>query len=578
MAMGRGLRRLLVVVPLLMAMLVVAPVARPSVPEAAAQDEVAIEIRDFEFSPATLEVPVGTTVTWTNVGEAPHTATADDGSFDSGELGNGGSFSFTFEEAGEFAYHCDIHGRMTATIVVVEAEEASADDEAAEGETVEIQDFEFSPESLEIPVGTTVTWTNVGEAPHTATSDSGIFDSGRLEPGESFSITFDEAGEFSYFCAVHPRMTGSIVVVDEGEEPTEEATEEPTEEATEEPTEEPTEEATEEATEEPSGPATIVGGATDGNNALEYVGQLDQRGGDLTAYGYLTRINGLETAQLFTDPDPANWNEGTARFTFFGTAQITSRATIDEQVIAVTAEGSLRFFLNENGGGTFEVPEGFLSGTEIATADVRIHNVLSVYEEAKGIANGDAALVWTTVTTFALDGQNFDLGKVDGKHRLTFSGLGTLEEPDEPRSTTLLAGSSVSIAAEAPAATAEAEATPEAEATEEAAADELTIDLGELNDSGMTGTATLRASGDETEVVIALDGAEGDHPSHVHSGTCNDLDPNPAFPLEPVDEDGNSTTTIGISLEDLQAEPFAINIHKSADEIGVYVACGEIVA
>ena len=159
---------------------------------------------------------------------------------------------------------------------------------------------------------------------------------------------------------------------------------------------------------------------------------------------------------------------------------------------------------------------------------------------------------------------------------MTFSGLGTLEEPDEPRSAILLAGSSVSIAA-APVATADAEASPEAEATEEAAADELTIDLGELNDSGMSGTATLRAAGDETEIVLALEGAAGDHPSHVHSGTCNDLDPNPAFPLENVDADGNSTTTIGISLEDLQAEPFAINIHKSADEIGVYVACGEIV-
>jgi hypothetical protein len=105
----------------------------------------------------------------------------------------------------------------------------------------------------------------------------------------------------------------------------------------------------------------------------------------------------------------------------------------------------------------------------------------------------------------------------------------------------------------------------------------LTIELAELNDSGMTGTATLRAIGEETEIVLALDGATGDHPAHVHNGTCNDLDPNPAFPLELVDADGNSTTTIGISLEDLLAEPFAINIHLSADEIGVYVACGEIV-
>jgi plastocyanin len=577
--MGAVARRLLVVIPLLMAMLLVAPASRPGVPRAAAQDEVAIEIQDFQFSPDTVEVPVGTTVTWTNNGDAPHTVTSDDGVFDSGELGNGDTFSFTFDEAGEFAYHCDIHKRMTATIVVVEAQEEataeSGDDDAAEGEAVEIQDFQFSPDTLEIPVGTTVTWTNGGEAPHTATADDGSFDTGRIEPGESASVTFDEAGEFAYHCDVHPRMTATIVVTDEGGEATEEATEEPTEEPIEQATEEPTEEPTDEATPVPSGPSTIVGGATDGNNALEYVGQLDQRGTDLTIYGYLTRIAGLDAAALFTDADPTNWNEGTARFTFFGSAQLTSRATIDEQVIATTAEGSLTFFINDNGGGSFELPESFLSGTQIATADVRVHNVLSVYETAKGIANGDAALVWTSETPFALDGQNYELGKVDGKHRLTFNGLGTLDDPDEPRSTFLMAGSSISIAAPAPSGT--AEATPEAgDDDDDANANELTIDLGELNDSGMSGTATLRANGDQTDVEVSLDGATGGHPAHIHSGTCTDLDPNPAYPLTEIDADGKSTTTVDISLEDLQAEPFAINIHKSADEIGVYVACGEI--
>ncbi|HKG24417.1 MAG TPA: hypothetical protein VKB09_02165, partial [Thermomicrobiales bacterium] len=225
-------------------------------------------------------------------------------------------------------------------------------------------------------------------------------------------------------------------------------------------------------------------------------------------------------------------------------------------------------------GGSFELPESFLSGTQIATADVRVHNVLSVYETAKGIANGDAALVWTSETPFALDGQTYELGKVDGKHRLTFNGLGTLDDPAEPRSTFLMAGSSVSIAAPAPAGT--AEATPEAGDDDEATANELTIDLGELNDSGISGTATLRANGDQTDVELSLDGATGGHPAHIHNGTCTDLDPNPAYPLEEVDENGKSTTTVDISLEDLQAEPFAVNIHKSADEIGIYVACGEI--
>ncbi len=80
--------------------------------------EMAVDIADFAFDPDPLEIPVGTTVTWTNQDTAPHTATADDGSFDSGRLDNGGTFSFTFDTPGTYPYHCDIHPRMTGTIVV----------------------------------------------------------------------------------------------------------------------------------------------------------------------------------------------------------------------------------------------------------------------------------------------------------------------------------------------------------------------------------------------------------------------------------------------------------------------------
>ena len=77
----------------------------------------------FAFSPATLTVKVGTTVTWTNMTQAPHTVTSDDGkTFDSGSANpispSGGTFSFTFTKAGTFTYHCQIHPFMKATIIV----------------------------------------------------------------------------------------------------------------------------------------------------------------------------------------------------------------------------------------------------------------------------------------------------------------------------------------------------------------------------------------------------------------------------------------------------------------------------
>ena len=78
----------------------------------------AVAISGFAFSPKTITVTVGDTVTWTNSDPTAHTATADDGSFDTGTLGNGATGSATFATAGTFAYHCKIHPNMKATIEV----------------------------------------------------------------------------------------------------------------------------------------------------------------------------------------------------------------------------------------------------------------------------------------------------------------------------------------------------------------------------------------------------------------------------------------------------------------------------
>jgi plastocyanin len=77
---------------------------------------------------------------------------------------------------------------------------------------VTIQNFAFMPTPVTIPVGTTVTWTNRDSASHTTTSDSGLWDSGSLSTGKSFSFTFKQAGTFAYHCSIHPNMHGSIVV------------------------------------------------------------------------------------------------------------------------------------------------------------------------------------------------------------------------------------------------------------------------------------------------------------------------------------------------------------------------------
>jgi plastocyanin len=83
---------------------------------------------------------------------------------------------------------------------------------AQQNQTVYIQDFYFSPASITVEPGTTVTWVNQGNASHTATHTGGAFDSGTLQPGQSYSYTFNRAGTYAYYCQIHPYMTGTVVV------------------------------------------------------------------------------------------------------------------------------------------------------------------------------------------------------------------------------------------------------------------------------------------------------------------------------------------------------------------------------
>jgi plastocyanin len=77
---------------------------------------------------------------------------------------------------------------------------------------VTIKGFAFDPASVTVKVGTSVTWTNEDSAPHTISSDKGDWDSGRLAQGGTYTHKFDQAGTYAYHCAVHPSMTGTVVV------------------------------------------------------------------------------------------------------------------------------------------------------------------------------------------------------------------------------------------------------------------------------------------------------------------------------------------------------------------------------
>jgi plastocyanin len=79
-------------------------------------------------------------------------------------------------------------------------------------ESVPIRDFAFAPGNLQVPVGATVTWTNYDDAPHTATAKDGSWDTGILNRNEKKAITFDQPGEYQYYCKVHPDMIARLTV------------------------------------------------------------------------------------------------------------------------------------------------------------------------------------------------------------------------------------------------------------------------------------------------------------------------------------------------------------------------------
>jgi len=77
---------------------------------------------------------------------------------------------------------------------------------------VKIDNFVFSPNPVTVPAGTTIRWVNQDDIPHNVVSDDKTFKSKALDTDESFTYTFTQPGTYTYFCSIHPKMTGKIVV------------------------------------------------------------------------------------------------------------------------------------------------------------------------------------------------------------------------------------------------------------------------------------------------------------------------------------------------------------------------------
>jgi len=102
---------------------------------------------------------------------------------------------------------------IIALVLLVGSPSVRANDQPSGAKVgVNIDNFVFGPQTISVPVGATVTWTNKDDIPHTSVSTDGVFKSKVLDTDETFSYTFTKAGTYPYYCTIHPKMTGTVVV------------------------------------------------------------------------------------------------------------------------------------------------------------------------------------------------------------------------------------------------------------------------------------------------------------------------------------------------------------------------------
>jgi|SRR5215204_644349 len=202
-----------------------------------------------DYDPDPLSVNHGDGVEWTNEDNTPHTVSSkQEGVFDSGIIDAAATWLLNTADLqpAEYEYYCTLHPFMGATLVVTGSSAANqtagntttagaaANQMApntraasplvtsvsiANGASLPTNEEFFAPDDVQITVGSMVTWKNDDTASHTVTSGTvqsntptpdGMFDSGILNAGDSFPFLFDKAGEYPYYCTIHPWMTAKV--------------------------------------------------------------------------------------------------------------------------------------------------------------------------------------------------------------------------------------------------------------------------------------------------------------------------------------------------------------------------------
>ena len=101
---------------------------------------------------------------------------------------------------------------VVATLLAVNPPQARSDPRTAQSTEIKVDNFTFAPETVIVQVNSTVTWVNKDDIPHVIASTDGVFKSKGLDTDDKYSYTFTKPGTYKYYCSIHPKMTGTVVV------------------------------------------------------------------------------------------------------------------------------------------------------------------------------------------------------------------------------------------------------------------------------------------------------------------------------------------------------------------------------
>jgi plastocyanin len=100
----------------------------------------------------------------------------------------------------------------TSAVLLSHPTQVRAGDSQTSSTEVRVDNFTFAPDSLTVPVNSTVTWVNKDDIPHVIASSEGVFKSKALDTDQKYSYTFSKPGTYAYYCSIHPKMVGKIIV------------------------------------------------------------------------------------------------------------------------------------------------------------------------------------------------------------------------------------------------------------------------------------------------------------------------------------------------------------------------------